>query len=135
MLRAVSEDNVLKVQALWRSFESEGLEAMLRIADDDAEWIPAQSGGRRYVGHDGLRELVGELRDAGTIDAAKAYSFSDYGNCVLVYGRLGDVSGDDPEAGRVFWIYTFRDGRLIRFEAFDDHAEAVRVARRQGGAG
>jgi ketosteroid isomerase-like protein len=129
----VSQDNVLKVQALWRSFESDGLEAMLRIADDNAEWIPAQGSGRTYVGHDGLRELLGELDAAGTTGHAKAYSFSDYGDCVLVYGRIGEVSGEDPDAGRVFWVYTFRDGRLVRFEAFDDHAEAVRVARRQGG--
>ena len=127
----MSQDNVLKVQSLWRAFEGNGLEAMLRIADDDVEWMPAGGGGRRFRGHDGLREFMA-ARDAAGDGDAKAFTFSDYGDCVLVYGSVRDPRIARGEERRVFWVYTFRDGKLIRFEAFEDHHEAVRAARSGG---
>jgi ketosteroid isomerase-like protein len=110
---------VLKVQALWRAFETNGLDAVLRLADPDVEWIPAGADGRRFLGHDGLREFMA-LRDAGGPVVAEALSYFDYGTRVLVYGRLQDE--------RVFWLYSFNGERLSRFEAFHDHHAAVEAA-------
>src|SRR4051812_23750630 len=107
----MSASNVLKVQALWRAFESNGLDAVLRLADPDVEWIPAGADGRRFFGHDGLREFMAQ-RDAGGPVVAEALSYFDYGTRVLVYGRLQDE--------RVFWLYSFNGERLSRFEAFRD---------------
>ena len=129
----MSQDNVVKVQSLWRAFEANGLEAVLRITDPDVDWRPAGGGGRRFRGHDGLREFIAEREAAGAVDA-RAFTFSDYGDCVLVYGSVRDPKVGGGKETRVFWVYTFRDGSLIRFEAFDDHHEAVRVARAGGGS-
>ncbi len=123
----MSNDAVLKVQALWRTFEGSGLEAMLRIADEDVEWIPAGGNGQRYHGHDGLREFMAERDKAGPVDA-QAFSFSDYGDCVLVYGKVRRPAVEGGGDRRVWWVYTFRDGMLVRFEFFDDHHAAVRAA-------
>jgi ketosteroid isomerase-like protein len=115
----MAASNVLKVQALWRAFETGGLDAVLRLADPDVEWIPAGADGRRFLGHDGLREFM-EHREAGGPVTAEPLSYSDYGSRVLVYGRLQDQ--------RIFWLYSFNDERLTRFEAFDDHHAAVEAA-------
>ena len=123
----MSHDNVLRVQALWRAFEGEGLEAVLRIADDDVEWLPAGARGGRYRGHDGLRRYMAERAAAGG-GQAQALRFSDYGDCVLVYGTLRDARVAGGGETRMFWVYTFKGEKLVRFEAFEDHHEAVRVA-------
>lgn len=115
----MSASNVLRVQALWRAFESGGLDAVLRMADPDVEWIPAGADGRRFLGHDGLRDFM-QQRDARGPVEAEPLSYFDYGSRVLVYGRLQDQ--------RVFWLYSFNDERLTRFEAFHDHHAAVRAA-------
>jgi ketosteroid isomerase-like protein len=115
----MAASNVLKVQALWRAFDNGGLDAVLRLADADVEWIPAGAAGRHFQGHDGLREFMAHRDDAGPV-RAEPLSYFDYGRRVLVYGRLQEE--------RVFWLYTFNEQRLTRFEAFRDHHAAVEAA-------
>jgi ketosteroid isomerase-like protein len=132
----MSAENVLRVQTLWKAFDNQGLEAVLRIADDDVQWIPGGGNGQHYRGHAGLREFMRDREAAGPIDA-EAFSFFDYGDCVLVYGKVRRPSEEGGDERRLFWVYSFRDDCLVRFEAFDDHEAAVRAAsagRRGAGA-
>ena len=120
----MDDRNVMRVRGLWRAFDRGGLDAVLAIADPDVEWIPFGGGGRTYQGHDGLREFwERRSRTAGGVET-QALSFAGYGDRVLVYGSV--ASG--AEERRVWWLYTFEGEKLMRFEAFTDHAEAVRAA-------
>ena len=101
--------------------------------DPEIEWktylVPGPGGGT-YHGHDGVREL---WRDVRTV-------FGDYRNDpeevfeagakvisrVCIRGR-GAKSGAEVEA-RIFHVFTFRDGRILRVESFEDREEALRAA-------
>ena len=122
----MTEENIEAVRALWRAFSRGGIDNVLRIADENVEWIPYGGDGRVYRGHDGLRRFIRE-RDAGE-DAVQAepYGYGDYGENVIVYGHV--ARGDKDQ--RVFWLYRFRDGKLRRFEAFTDQEEAIAAATR-----
>lgn len=117
----MSEHNVEAVRSLWRAFGSGGIERVLKIADPDVEWIPRGGGGRVYRGHEGLRDYMTQTART-TEDGVSANTFTDLGDHVLVYGHFRDRP--------IFWLYTFRDELLVRFEAFDDQHDAIRAARR-----
>jgi ketosteroid isomerase-like protein len=120
----VSEQNVETVRGLWRAFGRGGVDAVLRIADPDIEWVPHGGGGGVFRGHEGLREYMQQRDGAGGEVVTEPYSFTDLGEHVLVYGHYR-APGDDR---RIFWLYSFRDGLLVRFEAFDTQAAALRAA-------
>jgi ketosteroid isomerase-like protein len=122
----VTGKNIEAVRGLWRAFARGGIDGVLKIADEDVEWIPYGGGGRRYKGHEGLRQFMEERDTRPGLVVAEPYGYGDYGDNVLVYGHV--ARGDTDQ--RVFWVYTFNDGRLRRFEAFTDQAEAVAAAMR-----
>jgi ketosteroid isomerase-like protein len=124
----VTEQNIEAVRGLWRAFARGGIDTVLKIADEDVEWIPYGGGGRVYRGHDGLRRFISE-RDAGEESVqAEPYGYGDYGESVIVYGHVARGGADQ----RVFWLYRFRDGKLRRFEAFTDQQAAIAAATRTG---
>jgi ketosteroid isomerase-like protein len=124
----VTHQNIEAVRALWRAFSRGGIDNVLKIADEEVEWIPYGGGGQVYRGHEGLRRFIRE-RDAGDeIVQAEPYGYGDYGDNVIVYGHVARGGADQ----RVFWLYSFREGRLRRFEAFTDQEEAVAAAIRTG---
>jgi ketosteroid isomerase-like protein len=123
----VSDENVESVRSLWRAFRRGGIEAVLGIAAPDVEWVPFGAGGEVLRGHDALRDYMERRRATGNESIVEPISFSDLGEHVLVYGRY-TAAGSEPQP--VFWLYTFHDGALVRFEAFDQQAKALDAARR-----
>ena len=120
----VGEQNIDTVKGLWRAFSRGGIDSVLNIVDEDVEWIPYGGDGHTFRGRDGLRRFMRE-REAHQGDVvAEPFGYGDYGENVIVYGHV--VRGEDDQ--RVFWVYTFRDGKLCRFEAFTDQDAAVAAA-------
>jgi ketosteroid isomerase-like protein len=120
----VSDRNIETVRGLWRAFSRGGLDSVLNIVDDDVEWIPYGGDGQTFRGHAGLRRFM-EERDASAPEVvAEPYGYGDYGENVVVYGHVARQGKDQ----RVFWLYSFRDGKLYRFEAFTDQDSAVAAA-------
>jgi ketosteroid isomerase-like protein len=120
----VSERNVEKVRGLWRAFARGGIEDVLEIADEDVVWIPYD--GTVLKGHEDLKSWWRRRAAQAGTSVATAHSFTDFGDHVLVYGHV-EASGSEA---RVFWVYTFTEDRLIRFEAFPDDASALAAMRR-----
>jgi ketosteroid isomerase-like protein len=123
----MSERNIQAVRSIWRAYGRGGLDAVVRVADPEVEWVPYGGEGRIYRGHDGLREFMERVRPREGV-SAEPYSFMDLDPHVLVYGHYDDGEEDRP----VFWLYVFRDERLVRFEAFADQDSAIAAARRAG---
>jgi len=120
----VSEQNIEVVRGLWRAFSRGGLDTVLQIVDEDVEWIPYGGGGQTFHGHEGLRRYM-EERDSGSDGVvAEPYGYGDYGQNVVVYGHIARGGTDQ----RIFWVYSFRDGKLCRFEAFTDQDHALAAA-------
>jgi ketosteroid isomerase-like protein len=120
----VTDQNIETVRGLWRAFSRGGLDSVLRIVDKDVEWIPYGGDGHTFRGHEGLRRFM-EDRDANAPEVvAEPYGYGDYGENVVVYGHVARDGTDQ----RVFWVYSFRDGKLYRFEAFTEQEQAVAAA-------
>jgi ketosteroid isomerase-like protein len=87
--------------------------------------------GRWFQGIEGIREWLREIDEQFSAWKLSGDEWRDLGDRVLVLGSVrlrGRGSGleMDQDLG---WVYTFRDGKLWRFEAFADHAEAEQAAK------
>jgi ketosteroid isomerase-like protein len=113
--------------ARWNTGEHESLldeihpEVEIRVASSQL------SGGKPYRGHDGYREWQAAMEDSFEVWQVQPEVFHETDDTVVVLGRMhlrGRASGVelDQEAG---WMVEFRDGKMFRFEAFLDHAEAL----------
>jgi ketosteroid isomerase-like protein len=117
----------------YEAFNRGDIEASLEILHPEIEWhtyiVPGPGGGV-YHGHDGVRELWSDARRI----------FGDFRNVpedlfegddrVVAFVRVegvGTKSGVAVEA-RIAHLYTFRDGKVVRVESFEDRAEALRLA-------
>jgi ketosteroid isomerase-like protein len=85
---------------------------------------------RKVYGPDAVRELLRTW--AGTFDdwGYEAEEVIDAGDsvfaCLRQWGR-GKGSGV-PVEYRFFGVWTFRDGKVIRYKGFNDRAEALEAA-------
>jgi ketosteroid isomerase-like protein len=124
----VTDQNIEAVKGLWRAFDRGGIDSVLKIVDEDVEWIPYGGEGRRFRGREGLLRFMRDRDAQSTEVVAEPYGYGDYGESVVVYGHI--ARGDEDQ--RVFWVYKFRSGRLRRFEAFTDQEAAVAAAMSDG---
>jgi ketosteroid isomerase-like protein len=129
MLTAVAEDLHARVRdlvAAWNRFDAEGYVA---LCDPEIEFFSflAKVEGNAYTGHDGVRQY---FRDIETLDrrSLDVQSVAVVGNRVAV--RL-HVCGEGHRSGIrldavISNLLTFREGKLLRLEAFVSPDEALR---------
>src|SRR5215203_3256075 len=103
----------------------------LRLVDEDVIWIAARSAVEgAYRGHEGLRKFFADNNENFEVFEADFREVRDLGDRILVIGvihirgRGSGVQGDLPIAG----IFTFRNGKLTRWEDFGDRALALQAA-------
>jgi len=130
MLNAMERDNVAAVRRLWEAFDEGGLDAVLDIVDPDVEWSLFGTGGEVVRGHEGLREYMTERAAQGDEIDADAYDFEALDDDhVLVSGHVRFRSPTGMSDTQLHWLYRFRGGRLVRFNAYQTRAEALEAAR------
>jgi SnoaL-like protein len=112
-----------------QAFNDEDLDALVAVLDPEAE---IQASGGIVIGHDearrwATRKLTGDLRQRLVVD-----SIRDEGRHVIVFARRewfwreGDDVADAQDLAIVATIG--EDGRIIRWQPFDDRTEALRAA-------
>jgi ketosteroid isomerase-like protein len=83
-----------------------------------------------FHGYQGLAEVAREIVDA-TADigyvAEEVRAAGDQVATVVLVSGTGRLSGA-PFEHQISQLFTLRDGRVVRFEAFDDPTEAFRAA-------
>jgi ketosteroid isomerase-like protein len=106
--------NLSRIRELWRVYEREGqdagIEALLEICHDDAEFGFYAMNGKILRGGDELRAFY---RDTDASIRAAPYDFKEEGDKVVVTGwvrvlRPGGALAD----AQVQWEYVFREGRI-----------------------
>jgi ketosteroid isomerase-like protein len=106
--------NLSSVRELWRVYEREGhdagIEALLEMCHDDAEFSFYAMNGKVLRGSDELRAFY---READASVRAAPYSFEEDGDTVVVTGwvrvlRAGGALAD----AQVRWEYVFREGKV-----------------------
>jgi ketosteroid isomerase-like protein len=107
-----------------------------RVIDENCELIlPAEFPGTQTArGPEGFRNVVAELEEAFGDISYEPQEFADNGDLLLVTVR---TVGHARHTGLVvdlliYWLYTFRDGKIVRMEVYLDHGEALEAAGLSG---
>jgi len=127
----MSKENVEIVRASIATYNADGLEASMSYLHPDVEWFTnadAPDMGT-FKGHDGIRKLAAQLEEVLGEVRIQPDRFVEAGEDVIVLGRLfvtGTESGAATESHRA-WVYTLRDGKIIRLLTFTNQADALAV--------
>jgi ketosteroid isomerase-like protein len=117
-----ADPRVQHIRRLWAAYDSGGVEAIRGLVDEGVTWLPYGAGGEALRGFD---QLSGYLTSREDSVEAETYSFESHGDAVLVTGRLRLRAGVSLTHTQLYWIYHFRDDRLVRFEAYTDRQAAL----------
>ncbi len=132
ILHPVSQENVDAVRRIHAVWEAEGSPVPSGLLDPEIEWVnppdAVEAGARQGI--DAFGTAVDTL--AETFDGVRAQldELLDMGDRIVVVATLhgrGRGSGADIER-RQGYIWTFRDGKAIRFEWFSTPDAALRAA-------
>jgi ketosteroid isomerase-like protein len=130
MLSEMERDNVAAVRRLWDAFGEGGVDAVLDVVDPDVEWSLFGTGGEVVRGHEGLREYMTRVAARGDEIDASVYDYEEIDDDhVLASGHVRFRSPTGMSDTQLHWLYRFRDGRLVRFDAYQTRAEALEAAR------
>jgi ketosteroid isomerase-like protein len=104
------------------------IEGFLRLVDEDVVWIAARSAVEgAYRGHDGLRKFFADNDENFEVFEPDFREVRDLGERILAVGTIhirargSTVETDIPVAG----IFTFRRGKLVRWEDFRERRLAL----------
>jgi ketosteroid isomerase-like protein len=129
----MSETNLNVVAALGEAYLRGDVEAMLEFVDPDVVVIqfPDQPDTRPYHGHQGMLQAMSSWIDTWddySIEPRDAKEFGDNVFVALHQRGRGKASGVELEAD-VFFVYTLRNGKVVRWLMFPSEEEALEAAR------
>jgi uncharacterized protein len=125
----MSQENVEKVQAGYEAFSRRDLDAALAYIDPEIEWHQSSAfpDARTFHGHDGVRrffEQVFEIFDESDFIPQEIVDLGD--RVVVVHRFVGRGQGSRiPVEVTETSVWTLREGKAIRQEAFVTKAEAL----------
>lgn len=128
----MSESDVDLVRRMFHAFAERDLDAMLVVMDPEVEFLPVTAnittGGMPYRGHEGIATY---LEDVGRVwPELRLFpaDWQDLGGTVVALGRVvargGGMILDRPTG----WVFSMRDGRILRARVYGSHAEALDAA-------
>jgi ketosteroid isomerase-like protein len=107
------------------------LNGFLAYVDEDVVWIAARSAVEgSYRGHEGLRQFFADNEENFEVFEPHFREVRDLGDRILAIGAIhirargSAVETDIPVAG----IFTFRRGKLVRWEDFRERRIALEAA-------
>jgi ketosteroid isomerase-like protein len=132
----MSQENVDFIRGLvsvGATMDKEALLAALpelipQACDPDIEWIedPTRADGRVYHGHDGVRASWEQWLENFDEYGVDVETIEDHGDRVFMAARehgRGSASSADVSSLN-YTIYTFRDGKILRYQEFYDEQDA-----------
>jgi hypothetical protein len=109
------DERLEAVRELWRSYREEGAEAAITLLDAQVEFV--DHAGRVFRGHDGVRAFFKGFEQRGEVFLASPYSFERREPDVIVIGHRRIRSEDGTRGDYLFFVHSFRDGRVSRIAA------------------
>jgi ketosteroid isomerase-like protein len=130
----VSQENVEIVREFLEAFNQGDYAVCLEAIDPDVEWHPPPDIPNALVAQ-GRDALISNFQDwLGAWESYRATPedvVEGAGETVVVTslesGR-GRGSGIEVESRRITGVYELREGKIVRFKAYLDHAEALKAA-------
>ena len=133
----MSQENVEIVRQVFEAFNSEDIDRIVAFTHPDflAE-VTAEISTEpdTYRGHEGIRRYFRSFQDPMYEIRFYAEQFWDAGDSVVVAlrltakGRQTDIPVEQRSAG----VWTIRDGRVLRVQAYASTSEALQVAGLSG---
>jgi ketosteroid isomerase-like protein len=125
--------NVDVARELFDAVRHQDASRLIELTHPDVEWhsfFALGEEGGVYRGHSGIRRYVAELQDTWEVVDPELEDELSVGAVVLLVGRLryrGRGSGAESES-QAGWALTFRDGKVVRFRAFQDPERTLEAA-------
>jgi ketosteroid isomerase-like protein len=136
----MSQENVEFLEGLFAGAEEMDKQALLdalpeliaQTCDPEIEWVedPRRADRRVYRGHEGVRESWERWLENFEEWGFEVERMVDCGDKVLVYAReegRGSLSGGTVSQ-RNYIVYTFRAGKVARYEEFYEEQDALDAA-------
>jgi ketosteroid isomerase-like protein len=125
----MSRENVEAVYRVYEAVRSHDKDAFVREGDPDVEGVShvMDAEGTVYRGHEGMRRFLDEIVSVFPDWHPEVVGATDYGNTVVAEIRTkgrGAASGLAVEQ-TVWQVIKFRDGKVIRWDGYGSHAEAL----------
>jgi ketosteroid isomerase-like protein len=127
----MSQENVEIVRELVAAMNIGDVDEAVRLSTEDAVLIAARSAVEGpFLGHEGLRKFYADnaenfelfqvrLNEVRAVDDDRLLAFGT----LHIRGRAGEVETDIPVAG----VFTFRGGKVSRWEDFRERALALKA--------
>jgi hypothetical protein len=124
--------NLEVVQGAYEAFGRGDVEAVAAVMDPQIEWMEADVDGLPYAGtHHGVEAVVNDVfaQIPTTYDnfSLVPQEWVDGGDTIVMLGEITLEKDDRRATQRVAQVWTMRDGRAVRFEAFQDTLQTTRV--------
>jgi ketosteroid isomerase-like protein len=135
---AVSADHTESVLRALEAFNRRDIEGMLAATDAAIEFYPSEDflDAGPFRGGDGMRALfglLGEAFDGLTMEAEDVVATHDKVAVLIHQSGRGKSSGALVD-NRYTLVFAFREGKVVRIDAYRDHAEALAAAGARGAA-
>lgn len=125
-------DNVELVQRAFEVWNRGSIEEFLELVDPEVEWCPNQQMpdvDAVYRGHEGVRRFFRDFIEPWETITVEALDTRTKGDEVVMLVRFQAKGRDGIEVDVTrTHRYTGREGRLIAFRSYDDHALALAEA-------
>ena len=124
--------NLEILQGAYEAFGRGDVEAVAAVMDPQIEWMEADVDGLPYAGtHHGVEAVVNDVfaQIPTTYDSFSLVpqEWVDGGDTIVMLGEITLEKDDRRATQRVAQVWTMRDGRAVRFEAFQDTLQTTRV--------
>jgi ketosteroid isomerase-like protein len=125
--------NAQLVQRGYGAFNRGDLDAVLELCAPDVEFVllPDSPMVQSFHGHDGFRKMIAENGEMFDLYRNEPEDIIEPGDDKIVVvirsAARGRLSGIEVQ-GRLAHLWTLRDGKAIRFEAFGSREDALSAA-------
>jgi ketosteroid isomerase-like protein len=122
----MSQENVEIARKAIEAWNAGDMDGLRDLYDPDAVYaVPSDWIGGLYVGRDAIMEQFADLREVWRGSSFDRVDALDAGDRVVVQVAFhGDTRGL-PLTTDMAWVYTLREGLIIRLEIFRSKAEAL----------
>jgi len=125
-----TEQAISALRGAYAAFNRNDIAAAVEPLDPQIEWTePAEfPGGGTYHGHSGVMAYLTQSRAAWAEVSSEPERFIAAGNriVVFVHARVRPIGSTEWQEVRLADVYTFRNGKAVRMQAFADRQEALR---------
>ena len=118
---------VQHVKLLFEAFERRDVEAALALLDPDVRFMPVTAhllrGGRRYVGHEGIREYHDDVAAMWEVLELVPVEYQAVAGVVVVIGEVRGRADGELRAPAI-WTWKLRNGLIVEGSVHSDLGSA-----------